>query len=112
MFEQMLQVVKEHFADHPELTSGLPAEQADNLHREVASQLTDHLQNQPAPANGFGGILNSVESAMGSGGLLTNAITGGLAGSLASKFGLSPVITGAIAATLPTLIQKFANRNA
>jgi len=44
---------------------------------------------------------------MAAGGTVTNAIEGGLVGSLASKFGLSPMITGAIAGALPGIIQKY-----
>ena len=41
---------------------------------------------------------------------LVNAIEGGLASSLGSKFGLPPMATGAIAAALPGLLQKFAHK--
>ena len=44
---------------------------------------------------------------MAEGVVLTKAIEGGLVGSLASKFGLPPMITGAIAGALPGIIKKI-----
>jgi len=41
---------------------------------------------------------------------ITSAIEGGLVASLGSKFGLPPAATGAIAAALPGLLQKFAHK--
>ena len=55
-------------------------------------------------------MLSSLTQNLGSGGGITSAIEGGLVSSLASKFGLPPMFTGAIAASLPGLIQKFAQR--
>lgn len=112
MFDQILQLVKEHINGNPELAGVIPAEHADAIHHEIASHLSNQLQH-PAPAQGgMGGILSEIESSLGSGNLATNAITGGLVGSLAGRFGLSPAITGAITAALPGLIQKYINKNA
>ena len=107
----MLQLVKEHFNDHPELTAAVPADQVDNVHKEIAATLTDHVQGQPAFSGGMGGLLGQLEGGLTSGSMLSNAITGGLVGSLASKFGLPPLVTGAIAASAPALLQKFLHRN-
>jgi hypothetical protein len=111
MFDQILQLVKEQLNGHPQIAGNIPPEQADEIHREIATHITNGIQNQPAAQETGGGILSQLENSLASGGLATSAITGGLVGSLASKFGLSPAITGAIAASLPALIKKFENRN-
>lgn len=45
-----------------------------------------------------------------SGNPVSSAIEGGLVSSLASKFGLPPMVTGAISTALPGLLQKFSNK--
>src|SRR5664279_1629372 len=111
MFDQILQLVKEQLNGHPQIAANIPPEQADEIHKEIATHITNGIQNQPTTQETGGGILSQLENSLASGGLATSAITGGLVGSLASKFGLSPAITGAIAASLPGLIKKFENRN-
>ena len=69
--------------------------------------ITNGLQQNATPQSSFGGVLSSLEQNMAGGGTLTNAIEGGLVGTLASKFGLPPMITGAIAGALPGIIQKY-----
>jgi hypothetical protein len=111
MFDQILQLVKDQLNAHPQIAGNIPPEQADQIHNEIATHITNSLQNpQPSPPEA-GGILSQLENSLASGGLATSAITGGLVGSLASKFGLSPMITGAIAAAIPGLIKKYENRN-
>jgi hypothetical protein len=115
MFDEILQMVKEHLGNDAAVTSAIPADQADAIHTEIANHIHNGLQNQ-APATGglggsVGGILSQLENSLASGNLATSAISGGLVSSLASKFGLSPAITGAIAASLPGLMQKFVSRS-
>jgi hypothetical protein len=111
MFDQILQLVKEHLDSNPQLTQNIPAEQADAVHREIATHISNGLQSAPSTQGTASGLLSQFENSLSSGNLLTSSISGGLIGSLGSKFGLSPAITGAIAASLPGLIQKFAHRN-
>jgi hypothetical protein len=111
MFDQILQLVKEHLDSNPQLTQNIPAEQADAVHREIATHISNGLQSAPSTPGMASGLLSQFENSLSSGNLLTSSISGGLIGSLGSKFGLSPAITGAIAASLPGLIQKFAHRN-
>jgi hypothetical protein len=111
MFEQILQLVKEHMDSNPQLTQNIPADQADAVHREIATHITNGLQTTPPAQGAAAGLLSQFENSLSSGNLLTSSVSGGLIGSLGSKFGLSPAITGAIAASLPGLIQKFAHRN-
>lgn len=129
MFEQILQSVKEHLSNNPELAAAIPAEHADAVHQAIAEHIHENLQNQPsseeaAPAaagsglglgnlgNMAGGFLSNIENSLASGGIGTSAITGGLVGALSSKFGLPAAVTGAIAAAVPGLLQKLVQKNA
>ncbi len=112
MFEEILAAVKEHMSNNPEVAAAIPSEHADAVHNEIASHINDTLQSQAAAPAADTGILSTIESSISSGGLATSAITGGLVGTLASKFGLPPALTGAIAAALPGLLQKFTNKSA
>lgn len=111
MFDQILQLVKEHFNNNPELSNAIPAGQEDDLHNEIANHINNSVQNPAAPQGESGGLLSSLESSLTSGSPVGSAIEGGLVGSLASKFGLPPVVTGAIAAALPVLINKYTNKS-
>ena len=108
MFDKILELAKEHFENNPELRSKLTDEQKDAVATEVATHLTTGLTNHEALPGGTGRILSLMEDAGSAGNPLTNAMEGGLINSLACKFGLSPAVTGAIAETLPGLLQKFA----
>jgi len=55
-------------------------------------------------------LLSKLQGTITSGSPIVNAIEGGLVGTLASKFGLGPGITGAIAGMLPGLLQKFVHK--
>ena len=102
MFDEILKEVKEHLGNNPQVAENIPAEQADAIHHEIATHIHEGLQQQPETQSaGFGGILSQLESSLASGGMVTSVLEGGLVGKLASKFGLSPAITGAIAAALP-----------
>lgn len=110
MFDELLQLVKDHMGNDPQVAAAIPSEQADAVHQEIATHLQQGLQTQASEQGGAGGLLSMLSGAIGSGSLATSAISGGLVGSLASKFGLSPAVTGAIAAAIPGLLQKFVNR--
>jgi hypothetical protein len=115
MFDQILEMVKQHMAENPQVAAQIPPEQAEAVHQEIATHLTNGLQGQ-ASAGGAGlggiggGLLSQLEGSLASGNLLTSSIAGGLVGSLGSKFGLGPAATGAIAAALPGLLQRFTQR--
>jgi hypothetical protein len=113
MFDQILELVKEHLGNNPDITANFPADQQDALHNEIANHVTNSLTTQPTENSGgiggmFGGILSKLESGVASGSPVTSALEGGLVSSLASKFGLPPSVTGAIAVALPGLLQKYA----
>jgi len=109
MFEQVLQMVKDHFGSNQNVASSIPQEHTDAVHQEIATHITQGLQNQSSSQGGFGGLLSSLEGGLNSESPITSAISGGLAGSLMSKFGLPAAATGAITAMLPGLLQKFAH---
>src|SRR6476660_9490190 len=110
MFEEMVKMVKQQIGSNPQVSSAIPAGQEDAVHQEVASQITQGLASQAPAAGGVGGLLSKLQNGMSSGNPVVNAIEGGLVGTLGSKFGLPPAATGAIAAALPGLLQKFAHK--
>lgn len=110
MFDQILDLVKQQIGNNPQVANAIPSGQADAVHREIATQVTNGLATGAATQGGVGGLLSMLQGGMASGSPVTSAIEGGLAGSLGSKFGLPPMVTGAIAAALPGLLQKFAQR--
>jgi hypothetical protein len=110
MFDQVLQTVKDHLGNNPEISAAIPAEQQDAVHQEIANHVTNGIQNHLATQGGGGGLLSMLQGGIASGSPVVSAIEGGLVGSLGSKFGLSPMVTGAIAAALPGLLQKFAHK--
>ena len=116
MFDDILNLVKEHLGNNPQIAAAIPADQADAVHNEIATHISNGLANQPVQQtqpvqeSGFGGLLEKLESGVASGGPLAGAIEGGLVSSLASKFGFSPLITGAIAGALPGILQKVAQK--
>jgi hypothetical protein len=110
MFDQILNVVKEQMASNPQAAAAIPADKAEDVHREVASHIEQGIKGQATGQAGIGGILSSLTGASGSGNPLTGAIEGGLVSTLGSKFGLPPAVTGAIAGALPGILQKFAHK--
>lgn len=107
MFDQILNLVKEHLSGNAEVSSSIPAERQDEVHNEVANQIQDGLKSQASGEGGIGGLLSSLT---GGGGGLSSAISGGLAGSLGSKFGLPASAIAAITGAIPGLLQKFAHK--
>jgi uncharacterized protein YidB (DUF937 family) len=110
MFDQILQLVKEHIGNNPQISSTIPGDKQEAVNNEIAGHITNGLQNQAVANGGAGGLLSMLQNAMASGSPVTSAIEGGLVSSLASKFGLPPMATGAIAGALPGILQKFARK--
>jgi len=110
MFDEILKMVKDQLGNNQEVSSVIPADQQDAVHREVATQMTNELKNQAGTQGGAGGLLSMLQDSLTSGSPVVHAIEGGLVGGLLGKFGLSPAITGAIAGALPGLLQKFVNK--
>lgn len=127
MFDDILNLVKEHLGEHPDVAPALNGAQADEVHNAIANHINDALNNpqaaattetttpsaQPSESSSggfFQNIIGKVESAVAGGGVATSAITGSLASMLTSKFGLPPSVTGAISGALPGLLQKIASK--
>jgi hypothetical protein len=110
MFDQVLDIVKQQLGNHPQVASAIPAAQTDAVHHEVATQVTNGLATNAAAFGGVGGLLSKLQGGLTKGSPITNAIEGGLVSSLGSKFGLPPMVTGAIAGALPGILQKFAQK--
>lgn len=110
MFDQILDLVKQHLGGNSQISSAIPAGQEDAVHNEIASHITNGLSSQASALGGAGGLLSMLQGGISSGSPITNAIGGGLTSSLGSKFGLSPMVTGAIASALPGLLQKFSHK--
>jgi uncharacterized protein YidB (DUF937 family) len=110
MFDQILEMVREHLGNNPQVASAIPPEQEDAVHHEVAKHITEGLATQAPQQGGVGALLSKLQSGLTSGSPITSAIEGGLISSLTSKFGLPPMVTGAIAGALPGLLQRFAHK--
>ncbi len=112
MFDQILDLVKQNLGGNSQLASAIPADKADAVHNEIANQVASGLASHSSSQGGVGGLLSMLQGGVASGNPITSAIEGGLASSLGSKFGLSPAVTGMIAAALPGILQKFAHKAA
>lgn len=110
MFDQIVEMVKHQMGKDPQINSSIPAGQQDAVHQEVASQIAQGLSTQSQAQGGLGNLLSGLQGGLGSNNPIINAISGGVVSSLGNKLGLSPAITGAIAASLPGLLQKFAHK--
>ncbi|WP_462265023.1 DUF937 domain-containing protein [Mucilaginibacter sp.] len=110
MFDQILEMVKDHIGGNPQVANAIPQGQHDDINQEIASHVNNGLQTQAAAQGGAGGLLSQLSGSLQSGNPVVNAIQGGLVATLGSKFGLPPAATGAIAAALPGLLQKFAHK--
>lgn len=110
MFDQILQMVKDHLNNNPQISAAIPADKQDAVHQEVAAHITNGIKNQAAALGGAGGLLSMLQGSIASGSPVVSAIEGGLVGSLGNKFGLSPAVTGAIAGALPGILQKFMHK--
>ena len=110
MFDEIVKMVKDQIGNNPEVASSLPEGEKEAVSHEVAAQITQGLAQQAPQQGGIGGLLNQLQHAAGSGSPVVNAIEGGVLGSIGSKFGLSPAVTGEIAAALPVLLHKLAHK--
>lgn len=110
MFDQIFDLVKEHLGNNPQVANTIPANQTDEINKEVASHIDNGIKNGAATHGGIGDLLSSLAGGATSGSPVTSAIEGGLVNSLASKFGLPPAASGAIAAALPSILAKFAHK--
>lgn len=112
MFNEILELVKEHLSNSPEVANQIPDDKKEAVYNEITTHLHKGLNNDEALPGGTENILSMLKNAVSSDNPLVHAIEGGIVGSLAGKFGLSPAVTGAVAGALPGLLQKYARRAA
>ncbi|WP_205501869.1 DUF937 domain-containing protein [Rufibacter psychrotolerans] len=113
MFDQILGLVKQQLGNNPQVAAAIPPGKEDAVHQEIAHQVTTGLASQAATQGGVGGLLSMLQGGgLSAGSPVISTITGNLVSSLGSKFGLPPAATGAIAAALPGLLQKFTQKAA
>ena len=63
MFDQILQLVKEHLSGNPQVSSAIPAGQEHAVHNKIASHITNGLtnrDNEALPIHQTGLIMVSV----------------------------------------------------
>ncbi len=111
MFDQILELVKEHVGNHPQIAGTIPAGHEDAVHQEIATHVADTLTaHGEQTTGGISGLLSQLQEGIASGGPVVSALEGGLMSMLTTKFGLPPAVTGAISGALPGLLQKFATK--
>jgi len=110
MFDEILKMVKDQIGGNPEVNAALPTGREDEVHHDIAGHINDGIKAQAQGSGGIGELLSSLSSGATSGSPVTSAIEGGMLGSLGSKFGLSPAVTGAIAAALPAILHQFSKK--
>jgi hypothetical protein len=88
MFEQILELVKDHIGNDPQIAQHIPPEQADAVHQAIAEHVTNTLQSQGQPTEN-----PATQSPLGGLGALTGQ--GGL-GTLTGPGGLSSLTQGGL----------------
>ncbi|PUZ27965.1 hypothetical protein DCC81_00285 [Chitinophaga parva] len=108
MFDQILSLVKEQLENHPQVAGAVPADQAADVHNEVAGNIVSSLQNS------LGGGLGSLSELFSGGGAsnIASSMSGGLIEQLTSKFNLDPAIANNIAAAVPGILAQFGQQHA
>lgn len=106
MFDEILQMVKDHLSNDPQVAAAVPPEQQEALHNEIANHIANNVQ--PQEGSSGGGLLGM----LGSGNPLMSGVEGGLVSMLTNKMGLDPAASGAISAALPALLAKFGQKQA
>src|SRR6202044_3548341 len=78
MFEQILQLVKDHIGNDPQIAQHIPPEQADAIHQAIAEHVTNTLQSQPiqepATQSPLGGLVSQFTNSLQSGSPIAAAI--------------------------------------
>ena len=109
MLDQILDLVKEHLSNNPELAAAIPEGQEDAVHNEIANHIANTLSGQNTEGGGFGSLLSGLSS-LASGGSISSALQSGLVNYLATKFNLPPSFTDSISSAIPGLLEKFTSK--
>ena len=113
MFDQLMQLVKEQAGDAIVNNPAIPNEKNNEAIQDVSQQLLSGLQNHAQQGN-ISDIVSMFKNG-GSSGMMNNPMVAQLinkvAGSLASKFGISQQTATQIAyGILPQVLSKFVNK--
>ena len=92
MFEQILELVKDHIGNDPQIAQHIPPEQADAIHQAIAEHVTNTLQSQPTQGPATQSPLSGLGALTGQGGLGTQLGQGGL-GALTAQGGLGGLVS-------------------
>jgi hypothetical protein len=114
MLDQLMKLVEQHAGDAIVKNSAIPNEHNNAAIKDVASQIFSGLQNQ---ATSGGGLQSLVSMFQGGGGsnMSSNPIVSGLiaqvAGSVASKFGISQQAAQSMASSLlPSVMSSLVKK--
>lgn len=105
MFDKVLDLVKQHIANDPEISELVPPGQQEDVNREVASGVNEGVKDS-FTSGGIGGMLSSLTGGAG-GGDMSASIAKAVAERLHGKFGLSPEAIQKISSAIPGIIQKL-----
>jgi hypothetical protein len=115
MLDQLMKLVEQHAGDAIVKNPAIPNEHNNAAIKDVASQIFSGLQSQAT--SGGGGLQNIISMFQGGGGnnMTSNPIVSGLiasvAGSVASKFGVSQqVAQGMASSLLPTVMNSLVKK--
>ncbi len=111
MYDHILRLVKERLGNDPNVASAISPDKVDAVHEEIATQITNALENQSTPEQKGKGssknITGKLENDLASGGVDASVIERGLVKSLSNKFSLPPSAREAIAGALPGLLREI-----
>lgn len=105
MLDKVLDLVKQHISNNPEIAKLVPPGQQEDVNKEVASGVSDGLKNS-FTSGGIGGMLSSLTGGAGNNDMSEN-IAKAIAERLQGKFGLSPEVIQKISTAIPGIIQKL-----
>lgn len=105
MLDKVLDLVKQHISNNPEIAKFVPPGQQEDVNNEVATGVNEGLKNS-FTSGGIGGMLSSLTGGAGDGDMSAN-IAKAVAERLQGKFGLSPEVIQKISTAIPGIIQKL-----
>lgn len=105
MFDKVLDLVKQHISNNPEIAKYVPPGQQEEVNKEVATGVNEGLKDS-FTSGGIGGMLSSLTGGAGNSDMSAN-IAKAVAERLEGKFGLSPEVIKKISTAIPGIIQKL-----
>ncbi|WP_407430164.1 hypothetical protein [Arcticibacter sp.] len=105
MLDKVLDLVKQHVSNNPEIAKLIPPGQEEDVNKEVASGVNEGLKNSFS-SGGIGGMLSSLTGGSGNGDMSEN-IAKAVADRLQGKFGLSPEVIKKISNAIPGIVQQL-----